>query len=555
MKRLPVYCRIKNAGGKIRNGKLELGNQEIKKRSARKGKKMFQYVLFDLDGTLTDPKEGITKSVQFALHQQGIHESDLDKLEPFIGPPLQDSFMEFYGMTQEQAAIAIADYRKRFAPVGIFENKVYPGIPEMLMHLKAAGMQLAVASSKPEEFVRRILEHFSLEQYFDVVVGSNLDGTRSEKEEVVEEALRQLTERATETDGETEGSGISAEASEAGGKRLDHTNCVMVGDRKFDVSGARKHGLTAVGVSYGYAGRGELEAAGADFIAGSVRQLEKFLLRGDGEHPENGKWVHLSTSDSMTPFRKTWDILFPLILYYIGYNACYIVILTLVQLFANAGGAVSEWMQNSPALFANLARGCSMLAGAGILLPLLRRERTSWERRTSASYLTFGILAGTMALGFNLLFSLLRITELSSGYARTVQAQYQIPILQGLILFGLVSPLTEELLFRGLIYNRIKRFFRVNWSILISALLFGFYHGNLVQALYGMILGAMIAYAYEMTGSLKIPVFVHSAANCVVFLLTYDKDIFSAVNTPLNCAIFLIISFLSLMNIKRRQKN
>ena len=139
---------------------------------------MFQYVLFDLDGTLTDPREGITKSVQFALMQQGIHEPDLSRLEPFIGPPLLDSFMDFYDMTQEQAAIAVADYRKRFAPIGIFENKVYAGIPEMLGHLKDAGIKLAVASSKPEEYVIRILEHFQLEGCFDVVVCRNMDGSR-----------------------------------------------------------------------------------------------------------------------------------------------------------------------------------------------------------------------------------------------------------------------------------------------------------------------------------------------------------------------------------------
>ena len=125
---------------------------------------MFQYVLFDLDGTLTDPKEGITKSVQFALLQQGIHEKKLDKLESFIGPPLKYSFMEFYRMSEEEAVIAVGDYRKRFAPIGIFENKVYPGIPELLVKLKEAGIKLAVASSKPEPFVNRILEHFSLDR-------------------------------------------------------------------------------------------------------------------------------------------------------------------------------------------------------------------------------------------------------------------------------------------------------------------------------------------------------------------------------------------------------
>lgn len=221
---------------------------------------MFRYVLFDLDGTLTDPKEGITKSVQFALNQQGIREPDIDKLEPFIGPPLKDSFMEYYGMTQEQAIMAITDYRKRFEPIGIFENEVYPGIPELLRELKEAGMLLAVASSKPEVYVKRILEHFQLEEYFDVVVGSNLDGTRVDKEEVVEEALRRLQASSPDI-------------------QMNKITCAMVGDRKFDVQGARAHGLTAVGVAYGYAGKGELEAAEAEYIARTVDELGKILLQ------------------------------------------------------------------------------------------------------------------------------------------------------------------------------------------------------------------------------------------------------------------------------------
>lgn len=123
---------------------------------------MKKYLLFDLDGTLTDPKIGITTCVQYALHSFGIEEPDLDKLEPFIGPPLRDSFMEFYGFTPEQAEKAVAKYRERFQDTGIFENEVYAGIPEMLKNLQSNGYFLAVASSKPQVYVERILEHFDL---------------------------------------------------------------------------------------------------------------------------------------------------------------------------------------------------------------------------------------------------------------------------------------------------------------------------------------------------------------------------------------------------------
>ncbi|MBP3474778.1 MAG: HAD family hydrolase [Lachnospiraceae bacterium] len=230
---------------------------------------MYQYILFDLDGTLTDPKIGITTCVQYALHKMGIEEPDLDKLEPFIGPPLTDSFRDFYDMDEEKAGQAVNYYRERFSTVGLFENEVYPGIPEMLAELKKTGKRLAIASSKPTVFVKKILEHFEICQYFDVIVGSELDGTRSRKEEVVEEALRQLLPgQEKETEKYPDGNG-----------GIDRA-VVMVGDRKFDVEGAKEHGIASVGVAYGYAAEGELAEAGADVIVETVEELAKALLAG-----------------------------------------------------------------------------------------------------------------------------------------------------------------------------------------------------------------------------------------------------------------------------------
>ncbi|MEZ3517640.1 MAG: HAD family hydrolase [Lachnospiraceae bacterium] len=222
---------------------------------------MFKYILFDLDGTLTDPKIGITRSVQYALYALGIDEPSLDRLEPFIGPPLADSFREFYGLNEEQIAVAIAKYRERFAQQGIYENEIYPGISEMLAELKRKGKILAIASSKPTLFVEQILDYFDIRKYFDFVVGSNMDGTRSRKEEVVEEALRQM---------------VSAEMIPSEKK----DTVVMVGDRKFDIEGAKAQGITSVGVSFGYASEGELEQAGADFTVNSVELLSAMLTLG-----------------------------------------------------------------------------------------------------------------------------------------------------------------------------------------------------------------------------------------------------------------------------------
>ena len=220
---------------------------------------MYQYILFDLDGTLTDPKIGITTCVQYALHKMGIEEPDPDRLEPFIGPPLIDSFREFYGMNEEEAVRAVEYYRERFSTVGLFENEVYSGIPELLARLKKDGRKLAIASSKPTVYVKKILEYFSIYEYFDIIVGSELDGTRCRKEEVVEEALEQLS------------------ADDKFRKR----DAVMIGDRKFDIEGAKAHQISSIGVNYGYAADNELVEAGADCVVGNVKELSEVLLKDD----------------------------------------------------------------------------------------------------------------------------------------------------------------------------------------------------------------------------------------------------------------------------------
>lgn len=221
---------------------------------------MYHYCLFDLDGTLTDPREGITKCVQYALHHYGIEEPDLSKLECFIGPPLADSFMEFYHFSEEQAWEACEVYRERFVPIGAYENKVFSGVPQMLQKMKAQGIRIAIASSKPEVSVRKILEYFDLDKYFDVIVGSAPDGSHGAKEEIVERALSEL--------------GIQMLS-----EKDRFSQCAMVGDRKFDMTGAKAHGVTAIGVSFGFAEEGELEKAGADFIVDSITELQELLLR------------------------------------------------------------------------------------------------------------------------------------------------------------------------------------------------------------------------------------------------------------------------------------
>lgn len=202
----------------------------------------YHYYLFDLDGTITDSEMGITNSVKHALKKYGIEETDQDKLRKFVGPPLADSFMKYYGFTKEQAQKGIAYYREYYTNGGMFENKVYDGIPELLQKLKDAGKVLIVATSKPELFAKQILEHFDLAKYFDCIAGASMDESRVNKDEVIAYALDLY--------------GVSEHKEEM----------VMIGDREHDIFGAKKNDLDSIGVLFGFGDLKELQAAGADYI-------------------------------------------------------------------------------------------------------------------------------------------------------------------------------------------------------------------------------------------------------------------------------------------------
>ena len=212
------------------------------------------HILFDLDGTLTDPGMGITNSVMHALTHFGITVTDRSDLYRFIGPPLMDSFMEYYGLTEEQAVEAVRVYREYFADKGWAENTVYSGIEALLADLVAAGKMLLVATSKPQIFAERILVHFGLDKYFTHICGVALQAPRGySKADVIRDALNRA--------------GVT-----------DYSTAVMVGDRHHDIDGAKAVGLESVGVLYGYGDRAEHEKAGAEAIAEDVAELRRILL-------------------------------------------------------------------------------------------------------------------------------------------------------------------------------------------------------------------------------------------------------------------------------------
>ncbi len=466
---------------------------------------MKKYFLFDLDGTLTDPKEGITTCVQYALHSLGIEEPDLDKLESFIGPPLKDSFMEFYGMDEEQAQAAVKKYRERFNDKGLYENEIYPGIAPMLQMLSEKGFRLAVASSKPTVFVEKILEHFGIRQYFKVVVGSELDGSRTSKDQVVMEALRQLF----------------------GAKPILYHEVYMIGDRRFDVEGARAMKVESVGVTYGYGGMEELREAHADYIVESVEELREFLLRELCEVRPKG---FMGTIGPMLfPF-----LLFLMIRQAASYGAMWLAVTVepmvpqgLWQWLYYREAATGElgYTGNLGAVMSALSYGVAGLAMLPSARPVLREAKkrmalSHLRRERPRNYIIALLVSCCAVLGLNLLFDLTGIIDNSAAYQAVAAGQLSASLAVGLICYGIISPLAEELVFRGIVYNELKRSYRLPLAMLISALLFGLYHMNPVQGGYGFIMGLLLAYLYEYFGSFLWPVLVHMLANSLAYILS-----------------------------------
>lgn len=224
-----------------------------------------KYILFDLDGTLTDPKLGITSCVQYALKFFGIEEPNRDNLLDYIGPPLIESFQKYHGLDEKQAVVAVEKYRERFLDTGIFENDVIDGIAEVLKQLKEKGFVLALATSKPQEFAVRIMEHFDLSKYFTVEMGSGMNGERKYKADVIEAVIQRLAELYPQEN-------ISAIKADS----------IMIGDRLHDIEGARQCHMESIGVRFGYAREGELEEAGADYIVSTPQELLELLTEEYG---------------------------------------------------------------------------------------------------------------------------------------------------------------------------------------------------------------------------------------------------------------------------------
>lgn len=464
---------------------------------------MTELILFDLDGTLTDSAPGITRCVQYALTYLGKPRYEPEELNCFLGPPLKEQFMKFAGLTEEEADTAVEQYRERYNGIGIYENEVYEGIPELLEFLKKHGKKLGVASSKPQVYVEEILRHFGLEKRFDVIVGSELDGTRTDKAEVIEEALRR--------------SGYS-------GKR---SRVIMVGDRSHDVAGAQKCRVACVGAAYGYGGRKELEEAGAELVADTVKDLELLasdIRKGTEEtaavtaEPVKEKKKRVRYGQDLSFGKKIWDVLYPMVFFILCMLVVTVAVMIIVSLATGTQGTDSSQLLTA-------VPGMPLIISIGFYAVTLLMQRKNYamdqvrfgafERRWSGCQIALAcVLVVCIGHLWSTAIDLSGLEHVFPGYAESAAGAFegQNPLLL-IAATVLVGPAAEELIFRGMIYRRAENYFRTGWAVGISSALFGIYHGNVIQFLYAAVLGILLAVIYEKSRTLLAPVLAHMAVN------------------------------------------
>lgn len=522
---------------------------------------MSQVILFDLDGTLTESGEGIINCVQYALEKLGKKEEHPENLQCFIGPPLKEQFMKYAGLSEEEGEKAVVYYRERYTTTGIFENRLYPKIPELLELLKINNKILAVASSKPEVYVKQILKHFQIADYFTAIVGSELDGRRTEKAEVIEEALRRMH------------------------LEEERDKVLMVGDRSHDVQGAISCGLQCIGVAYGYGSREELEKAGAVYIADSVEDLGILASPNDEETTENVESVRniipdrekvkkyeipetrkLEKEEKEMPesakkkekFRystagQIWRLIYPFLIHY-GATLLATIALYLVYLI-QAGGlqetaSAGQRLINST-LYVTLIGD---LTAAMILYLFYRKDQMHRKEGFSGTgkafvwappVIWFSVIILAIATGqfLNDLINGLHLNDLFTGYSEVSEQAFSgQPVGLMILVVGIIGPICEELMFRGIVFHRLKDWVKPQAAIVISALLFGIYHGNIVQFFYATCMGVMLAIIYDKTGTLWISIVAHIAANLwSLFGSSFWSSLWQQIPAGMLCSVMIEI--------------
>ena len=492
---------------------------------------MWRTVFFDLDGTLANSGEGIMRCVQYALDREFGIKADIKELRSFVGPPLREQFIRYANLTPEQADRAVARYGERYRAAGIYEISVLPGISELLMELRRTGLRLVLVSSKPTEYCREILSRLGIAQYFDDVVGSDQNGRTAGKPEAIEKAIR-VTGCA------------------------DRNEIVMVGDRRYDVIGAKQCGVGSIGVTYGYGSRMELEYEWPDCIVDNPTELRNVLIGQLMAGSAGGNFLNDGSPDPaiigevvkpakksrgerlIDAIYKTWRMVYPILLHWailIVVQIGLILAVLMIGEFVNLpdGTSLYDYISNQMVLLTGIADAAAIPvawlfmrgdqrkrkeAGGGKYL--LNRNKMGVKEIILIALLSIGI-----AQVVNFLIALIPYED--AIYEETSEEMfYQTGLFLQFAVIGAIGPICEELVFRGLVFRRARDYVGFWPAAIVSGLAFGIYHMNVTQGVFASIMGIVFAMIYEHYGTIWASITAHIANNVMATLMNSVIDKF-----------------------------
>ena len=394
----------------------------------------------------------------------------------------------------------------------IMGEKRYPGIAQLLHDLKARGVMMAVLSEQPKESVSRILREAEIEEFFSVVSGCE-EGKASEFEhEMLKDVLSELRKKA--------------------GRRFKKEKTLLVGNRRRNLECAAQMEIASVAVMYACTSEREISVFGPEDMAESVEQLEEIIT---GE-PLYYKYR------TKNAFAKTMEILVPFLLFWalelLVYNAGYVLVGRYIPVLAGDKNQLSVWLNAAAAISTwPLLAKCYASSYFGDTSPVITGRNRRLVKRDAVLILSYAVALG---LGLNMLATWVQMFRISEAYEQVAGIQYSVSLPVGLVIYGVLTPFTEEVLFRGIIHNRIRKYFPLPVTVFAGALIFGCFHGNIVQMVYALLMGMALAIVYEAYGRyLAAPVLFHCGANAVVYLLSKGKA-FSAEKMPVLYGVALL---------------
>ena len=492
---------------------------------------MWRTVFFDLDGTLANSGEGIMRCVQYALDREFGIKADIKELRSFVGPPLREQFIRYANLTPEQADRAVARYGERYRAAGIYEISVLPGISELLMELRRAGMRLVLVSSKPTEYCREILSRLGIAQYFNDVVGSDQNGRTAGKPDAIEKAIR-MTGCA------------------------DRNEIVMVGDRRYDVIGAKQCGVGSIGVTYGYGSRMELEYEWPDCIVDNPTELRNVLigqlmagspggnsLNAGAPDPEIiGEAVKPAKKsgtqrllDMIDKIYKVWRIVYPILLHgailFVVQMGLFLAVLIIGEFVKHPDGmSAYDFLLNQMVLLTGIADAAAIPV-AWLFMRGDQRNRKEAGRKYLMNRNKMGvkeiILIALLSIGIaqvvNFLIALIPYED--AIYEETSEEMfYQTGLFLQFAVIGVIGPICEELVFRGLVFRRARDYVGFWPAAIVSGLAFGIYHMNVTQGVFAAIMGIVFAMIYEHYGTIWASITAHIANNVMATLMNSVID-------------------------------